>query len=344
MDFLKDEFLDQLRAEIDDETGKVIIEAVEFTPQQILQEVNPTIFDTAFAEWCEMKKDERLEKAEEILDLFPSNRRRFEVLKSHFKSGSVIPFVGAGMSMPSGYAGWTHYLKGLLNETHVDQKAFNDLLSEYKYEEAAQMLFDGMSAGSFDEALENEFGHDLPIVGAIRFLPYLFTSSVITTNFDNVLKRCYDNSGRSFTDVLLGPDAIELPKLIGEEKNVLVKLHGKAISGRNRVLTFNEYEEHYANTDTLNKCIRAISRKTLLFLGCSLGVDRTLLSLKELFAEEGTTSMPRHYAFLKLEEEEERVTRQQQLAEANIYPIWYTGDHDQCIEALLEKLAEGIHQ
>ncbi|MBE3664063.1 hypothetical protein BOO35_02710 [Vibrio navarrensis] len=40
MDLLKEEFLDQLRAEIDEKTGKVIIEAAEFTPQQILQDMS----------------------------------------------------------------------------------------------------------------------------------------------------------------------------------------------------------------------------------------------------------------------------------------------------------------
>ncbi len=50
MDFLIEEFLDQLRAEIHPDTGKVIIEAVEFTPQQILQEIDKTLFNQAFSE------------------------------------------------------------------------------------------------------------------------------------------------------------------------------------------------------------------------------------------------------------------------------------------------------
>jgi len=45
-----------------------------------------------------------------------------------------------------------------------------------------------------------------------------------------------------------------------------------------------------------------------------------------------------------LNDEKERVAKAEQLAKANIYPIWYTDDHDESIEALLEKLAEGVNQ
>ena len=92
MDFLKEEFLDQLRAEIDENTGKVLIEAAEFTPQQILQDISPTTFDTAFSEWCDNRRQERLDKAEEILELH-GNKNRFRALKVRFERSAIIPFV-----------------------------------------------------------------------------------------------------------------------------------------------------------------------------------------------------------------------------------------------------------
>tara|TARA_R110001592_G_scaffold363387_1_gene686817 strand:+ start:3600 stop:4631 length:1032 start_codon:yes stop_codon:yes gene_type:complete len=342
MDFLKEEFLDQLRAEIDEQTGKILIEAAEFTPQQILQEISPTTFEAVFTEWCENRKQEKLDKAEEILSKY-SNEKRFRVLKSRFESGAIIPFIGAGMSMSSNYPSWTDFLKRLIDETTTSQEPFFDHLNNWRYEEAAQYLFDNMGDARFSEELENEFNHDNPIVGAVRFLPLLFKSSVITTNYDNVLKRCYEIVGKPFSDTLIGSEAIELPKLLGEEKNILVKLHGKSNSGRNRILTLSEYNAHYKEKHQLRKCIKAISTKTLLFIGCSLGIDRTIQTLIEIVAEEEPGSLTNHYAFLKLEDEKERVSRAQQLAKANIFPIWYTEDHDESIEALLEKLADGVN-
>ncbi len=343
MDLLKEEFLDQLRAEIDERTGKVIIEAAEFTPQQILQDISETTFNEVFTEWCENKKLERLDKANDILSKY-GNERRFRVLKERFVSGAIIPFIGAGMSMPSGYTGWTDFLNRLIDETSADKSQFHQLIFSWQYEEAAQYIFNHMGEARFNEELENEFGHDNSINGSVRLLPYVFKSSVITTNYDNLLKRCYETVGRPFSDTLIGSEAVELPKLLGEEKNILLKLHGKSNSSRNRILTLSEYNEHYKDNDQLKKCIRAISTKTLLFIGCSLGADRTIQTLIEIVGEEKQGSLPKHYAFLKLSNESERISKAEQLARANIYPIWYTDDHDESIEALLEKLTEGVNQ
>ncbi len=344
MEFLKEEFLDQLRAEIDDTTGNVIIEAAQFTPQKIL-EFNSETFDMAFDEWCENKKQERLEKADEILALY-DNQRRFEVLKASYSRGAIVPFVGAGMSMPCGYCGWTGYLRKTLKETTVDPQTLEDLLDDAKYEEAAQLLFDNMKEGPFNESLENDFGHELPLSGAVRYLPYLFaSSSVITTNFDDVLKRSYEEMQKPFSEVLLGSEAIDFPRQLGAGKNILVKLHGKATSGKNRVLTLDEYNTHYAGADSLQNCIEAISNKTLLFLGCSLSIDRTVQCLKNVFTTKGAEAAVRHYAFLAIgDDEEKRIGRKNELAEANIFPIWYSEDedHDECLMALLEKLAEDV--
>lgn len=340
MNFLKEEFLDQLRAEVDQDTGKVIIEAAEFTPQQILQEVSDITFTEAFDEWTLNRKEENLEKADEILNLH-SNRNRFSALKTRFENGAILPFVGAGMSMTCGYSGWTNYLEKIIEESNADKGLFAQLILEYKYEEAAQLIFDSMGAARFNEELENEFGQHLTITGAVRFLPYLFKNGVITTNFDDVLKRCFDSAEAPFDDTLLGQEAEELQRHLGEEKKVLIKLHGKATSARSRILTLDEYNQHYNDEQVLERCIKAITSKTILFLGCSLATDRTIQKMKEIILAEGHDCMPRHYAFLK--KGVDRIDRAQELAEANIYPIWYEGDHDQCIEALFEKLKEGVN-
>lgn len=123
-----------------------------------------------------------------------------------------------------------------------------------------------------------------------------------------------------------------------------MKLHGEACSSINRVLTKTEYDHHYQNDQALETVIESISNRTLLFLGCSLTVDRTIQCLKRIIDKKGPENVPRHYAFLKLNEGEDRIARKNLLAEANIFPIWYTDDHDESIEALLEKLTEGVNQ
>ena len=60
-----------------------------------------------------------------------------------------------------------------------------------------------------------------------------------------------------------------------------------------------------------------------------------------LVAKYGAETLPRHYTFLELKEDADRVARKKELAAANIFPIWYPeGEHDESIEALFVKLME----
>ncbi|KCZ73515.1 hypothetical protein ANME2D_00583 [Candidatus Methanoperedens nitroreducens] len=341
MDFLKGKFNEELLAEIED-NGNVKIAGSSFTPDSILKEMDSDGYNEAFSDWLDQRKKRLLIKADEILRLY-DNQGRFNRLRDSYKRGAVIPFIGAGMSIPSGYPGWTKFLCQLRNETRVSEDDLNNLLSQGKYEEAVQALADDMPAGSFDEAIENAFGHDEDLAGTIQMLPYIFNTSIITTNFDDVIKRCYEAANLSFLEILLGANARELPRYLGEGSKVLIKLHGKANSRHSRVLTYTEYQRHYREGNCLLNVIEAISTKTLLFIGCSLVVDRTIQVLTQLVETKGHDVAIRHYALLSIGEDEDRLARRDHLAMANIFPIWYPADedHDECIEALLWKLIGG---
>ena len=94
--------------------------------------------------------------------------------------------------------------------------------------------------------------------------------------------------------------------------------------------------------NALEQAIEACCSK-ILFLGCSLTVDRTLKAMTNTMNSKDIDKFPRHYAFLSLKGTEDRLARRDQLSQSNIFPIWYPDDedHDECIEALFVKLAEG---
>lgn len=336
MDYLTPQFHDYLNEE-----GEVDVAGYTFSRDNILKELEQEGYKEAFADWLQQRQLENLSRADEILSLH-DNRARFNRLKEIYARGAIIPFVGAGMSIPSDYPGWTRFLYQVLDETTANREEFNAAISDGLYEEAAQMLAESLPAGCFLEHVENAFGGNQPMFGVVQRLPLIFKSAAITTNFDNVISRCYEQANSTFEREMLGPTARELPRALGENKRVLVKLHGEACSSINRVLTKSEYDHHYQNDQALETVIESISNRTLLFLGCSLTVDRTLRCLKSIVEKKGHENVPRHYAFLKLNDGEDRLARRDQLAAANIYPIWYTDDHDESIEALLEKLVEGV--
>ncbi|WP_136255995.1 SIR2 family protein [Onishia niordana] len=340
MDYLRALFDSELTYE-KGEAGEIIIAGIVFFPSYILKNYDPTAYEDAFAGWCGQKSEENISKADEILDLF-SNRDRFKRLKEIYDRGAVTPFVGAGMSMPSGYPGWTDFLKEVYKDTELEKDLFDSLIEGGEFEEVAELLNDDLSPAGFSERVESSFGVLRDVEGCVRKLPYVFNSAVITTNFDNVLDRVYKKSPSGpFDEKLLASEGQELPKLLGEGEKVLVKLHGKANKLKSRVLTKSEYDDCYRDEGELEKVIEALSTRTLLFLGCSLTVDRTLDCLKNIVERKGQENSPRHYAFLPLENPENRVKRSKELAACNIHVIWYIDDHDECLDALLEKLADG---
>lgn len=346
MEFLKEQFENELIAEIGGD-GQVQIGGAEFSPTEILQELDSQSYLSCFDDWLVEQKQKRLDKADEILEQF-GNRNRFNRLKEVFDRGVVIPFVGAGLSQSSGYPGWTSFLEALRCETRISSEDLLYMLDNGLYEEAAQALADDMPAGSFNEELENVFCAERVIQGTVQFLPHVFNGPVITTNFDNILKQCFDRTN-PFSETLIGGDASEIKRHLGRNEHVLVKLHGKANSGKNRILTKSEYDSYYDENNSLPDAIKKIASNQLLFIGCSLGIDRTIKVLIDIVRDLGHDSAVRHYAFLPLFNEAERLERRDALAEANIFPIWYPvevidgdvvndGAHDESIGALLEAL------
>ncbi len=350
MDYLEDIFKEELSDEdnVRVENGRVYIRSRHWSPIDIVEmarlpDGKNVLFDELFAEWLEERTENKLSEANEILEKYDQGDR-FLKLSEEFNKGSVIPFVGAGMSVPSGYPGWTNYLRKQLVNTTISRQEFEALIDGGLYEEAAQQIADELGVG-FSEAVDSAFGCSRDLAGCVRMLPYVFPGSVVTTNFDNVLERSYTDAGRPFSAIMSGQDSASLRKNLAANNKLLIMLHGKVTSGEGRILTKDEYDEHYSHNNILEKVIKSLcDRNNLLFLGCGLTVDRTLTCLKEYVNEEGHENLPKHYAFLEDPDNDAlRIQRQRQLSECHIYPIWYPKDmHDESIEALLIKLRGSI--
>lgn len=343
MKHLKPIFADALAQEqnLFVDKGRVHIRDKHWAPDEILEGMlDADAYNGLFLDWVQERKEELVESAKNILDEF-GLQDRFGKLKEVYARGAVVPFVGAGLSISSGYPGWTAFLKQHIRETAIDPGEFDQILCAGQYEEAAQRLADALGP-AFNEAVENAFGRSRDISGCVQLLPHVFDSCVITTNFDDVTKRCYEAAGKPFSEELSGERSRELPRKLAEGKRVLLKLHGTSTSPRGRILTAAEYQEHYGDGEELQRAIEAICSKTLLFVGCSLTVDRTLTAMKAFVQANGHDNIARHYAFLPVPgSDAERIARRDALSECNVYPIWYpVGTHDESIEALLLTLME----
>lgn len=343
MEHLRSQFLDDLDEDVNTyvEDGRIHICAHHWSPGDILEGMlAKSAFEATFQNWLQERSEQQALTADEILTDFELEDR-FSILSEAYARGFVTPFIGAGLSIPSGYPGWTSFLRRLRRQTTVAETIFEALLTSGQYEEAAEVLAADLGP-AFNEAIESSFGCTRDLDGAIQFVPYVFDGPVLTTNFDEVVKRSYDQANRSFEETLSATESDEIPRALAAGRSILIKLHGTSRMGQGRVLTRSEYETHYGEGESLQRFIRTICNRTLLFLGCSLSVDRTLGVMRDYVQTEGHDNVARHYAFLEDPGTDElRANRRNQLAECNIYPIWYPkNEHDTSIEALLTKLKD----
>jgi hypothetical protein len=343
MDFLRPEFEETIEPFVEGDVVRV--GRFSYTGVDIINLAGAEAYKQAFNDWI---WDEwipaRRDRKNELLKLY-SNENRFNELRQMIANSRAIPFVGSGMSSPTGMPTWGNFLREICKQTKtIRVSELNALLATGKFEKAATRLFGAMPPQLFNERFEGSFTikPSQVVSGAVRLLPYLFDSIVITTNFDGILEDVYTSRDKVFQEILYGMGVGEFRRKFVSGSRCLLKLHGNYNVTRGRVLLADEYNGFYKpgcnGRDELTLIFR---RGGLVFLGCSLLQDRTMALLKEVVDTDN--NMPRHFAFLQCPKTKKKtIEREHFLSERNIFPIWYDGDHDVDIEALMVGLMEDL--
>lgn len=337
-------FEESLQASIND-AGNVEFgnSDAEFAPIDILKS-DPIAYQSEYRAWLNdvwlARNRVRLTR---ILSL-QGNQKRFNDLCTSVAANNIVPMVGSGMSKASGLPMWREFLHQLCAYSGISANEIDALLAAGQYEEAVDRQAQGMGRPLFDERIE----HDLRIEdsstlsGSVRLLPEIFPNLVLTTNLDDVLEGVYESSGRRFTHILAGKDIERYRQLHAQGRSTLLKLHGDCRSDDGRVLGVAEYDLAYANGAPCREALALIYRtRPLLWLGCSLTIDRTVKLVGEVAVADAR--MPRHFAFLQLPADvAARIIREKELSQRQIFPIWYDGDHDESIESLLVGILDNL--
>jgi non-specific serine/threonine protein kinase len=287
-------------------------------------------------------RDERIAEVEGLEENRDNLRRLVAQLCTPV---GVVPFVGAGLSVPFGCPGWTDFLRAQAALADISERV-QARIEAGEYEEAAEDLLEARGARAFHDAIGNAYGDhklaDKPLEGAASFLPGLAAGPVITTNFDHVLERVFAAAGRPFDRVVPGAKPDLVVGALHGNRRFLLKLHGDVDERSERILTRGEYERHYGSLDPatvdvdrpLPAQLRAVfTARPLLFLGCGLAQDRTVAVLGQMARQLPGLA---HYAILgKPAERAEFLRRARFVAENSIVPIWYpTGEHRRVAELL----------
>lgn len=341
---MRDYFEKRIRDEIDAD-GEVTVAGRTWPNSYVFENMDKPDFDAHVEEVVQEKVAEAKLKAQEILEA-TGCVQRFKLLCEKQAQGRVMPFVGAGMSMPSGFKSWRQLLKDLCVDSPALLERIKARIKAFEYEEAAQDICDTLGADALHHDIDAHLGiNGFELAGPVRLLPKCFGSGCVTTNLDQVLERVYTEAANPFIDRVWGQRLKQQQGFINPDENKLFKLHGTADEGGDRVLTWQEYEQTYGNDIALRTVLdRLMGSRHMLFLGCSLGVDRTVQAISELKQQAGAV-YPQHFAFLPLYEDTDREARRIELGAANISPIWFPDsdelDQSDSLEALLVTLAEG---
>jgi hypothetical protein len=280
-------------------------------------------------------------------DSLGDNRINIAALVEQLQTGGVIPFVGAGMSVPFGFPDWKSFLTSLAPDDSA-KRQIEARLAKGEYEEAAEDLLRLRGSNAIQAAIDFTFGPAkldiLPERAANRLLPALCSGPVLTTNFDWVLEKVFEAERQDFYPIIVGMKVDHLGEAFRKRLHALIHLHGEATDRTDRVLTLSDYREKYGNDNPLEAVLRLAMTQPLLFLGCSLNNDRPVLALQNLTAEltkNKAEALMTHYAVLEFPSDANKYrSRLQALAQMCVRPIWYpAGRHDQ-IRELLELLAK----
>ena len=333
-------FEEQLRFRLHDgtEEDNVFLGASEFLPVIVAREFG--VYEQELINWRDGEwKPRQHELREELLN-YSANGNRYVDLIDAVRRQQVIPFVGSGMSVPSGLPTWAEFLLKTGEYAQCDSSELVRLIDCAAFEEAADLLADRMNPLLFAERVEHELRITEPnsINGPVCLLPRLFPSLVMTTNLDNVLESLYEWCELPFSYTLNGKEISDYRRLKDPEERFLIKLHGDCQNQHSRVLLSTEFDEAYAAESPLRDEVTLLYRQnSLLFLGCSLGSDRTVRLVNDI--ADSDKHMPKHYAFLtRPGSKADRIARENSLAERGIFAIWYDLPHDDAIMALLDGL------
>jgi tetratricopeptide (TPR) repeat protein len=273
----------------------------------------------------------------------PGNAKNLKKLITQKKS--LVPFIGAGFSVPT-CPTWSAFLdlffdgiKGefLLAEDKKHYKQLKDSGHEKKFEKMADFLVKKAGRRKFEEEITAYFNQTLKTAMKPKFnlLHRAFPGLKITTNFD-----CLVENHEPGVWVCYGTRAEELDKKFTHfEQNSLLKIHGGPRDIHSIVLDSSRYADLYGHPQGFdpNAALplflkRVFTNCSLLFIGCSLAHDRTIMIMESL------KDMRPHFAIMKRpRKKKEQVEMNRRLSKLGITPIWIM-DFAQ-IEEILGQLA-----
>lgn len=270
---------------------------------------------------------------------FDHNLERFDQLVHCLEQGSVVPFIGAGISVAGGFRSWKDHLRQQGKTANIASEHIESMLADGQYESIIAEIEAKRGRDVFIQEIRDVFGRTGTIPDTIWRLTELFNDTLITTNYDRLIEQAYDTGKKNTVQVINGINALEKPT---NNKVTIIKLHGYIQKPARCILSKNQYDDAYG-TDALKigKPIPKLlsyyyKNSSLLFLGCSLNNDRTVQVFRAIKAQTGDEDIPQHFSIEQAPENiNELAERNAFLLNLGITAIWFEKGCFDFVESLL---------
>lgn len=273
---------------------------------------------------------------------YERNLERFEQLENCLIEGTVVPFIGAGLSVECGFPTWRKHLIDQGRTCGLDAGHVLELLNNGHYEIVIEEIEAKGHRDAFIQEIKDVFSKTGKITQTTLRLTELFTDTLITTNYDHILQQAYDTGEENRIQLL---DSTNIQDIPDNNKLTIIKLHGDIRQPVNCIISKNQYNEAYGNGNLdLSKPIPKVlsyhyRTSNLLFLGCSLNRDRTMevfQAVKDELEKKGDIDRPQHFSLESMPETEAELSdRNAYLLKFGITPIWFPKDSYDYIEQIL---------
>lgn len=183
------------------------------------------------------------------------------VINKAARNNKLVIFVGAGVSMSSGYPSWTELIKDFADGLGYDMSysSFDELLRipQYYYNARKEKEYYDVIYNKFDIKSEPNNIHNLILE--------LNPAHIITTNYDDLIERAANKKGM-FYDVV----AKDSDLAYSVNNKMIIKMHGD-LKNKNIVLKEDDYMSYFNNFKLIQNYIKSlISTHVVLFVGYSV--------------------------------------------------------------------------
>ncbi|MCX7578929.1 hypothetical protein D0502_05985 [Leuconostoc falkenbergense] len=202
------------------------------------------------------------------------------------RDNSLILFVGAGVSINSGYPSWNSLIEKLREDLpDSSSKKNNQQVAQEYYDTFSRNLYYNKLQEIF-EAVKPEYNPILDQIVKIR------PKHIITTNYDKLLENSLQNEILQYSVIKSDQD---LP--YSKDDHIIIKMHGD-LDSKNIVLTKSDYENYTKNFENVIVKIRSLLvNHTVLFIGYSLQ-DETFNNILNLVNDLFSDDAKRAYLYL----------------------------------------------